>query len=66
MTGGEVDSTKGSLIRDAIGTSSLSSRFGVADGKPVKPFDIEHPTKGKGYHLRHASLEAESGSLFSW
>ena len=43
----------------------LASRFATADSKPVKPFDIEHPTKGKGYRLRHASLEGpESGVYF--
>ena len=64
VTGGEVHFTN-DLICDAISPSSLSSRFGVADGKPVKPFDIEHPTKGKGYRLRHASLEGpESGVYF--
>ena len=64
VTGGEVHFTN-DLICDAIGPTSLAARFGVADDKPVKPFDIEHPTKGKGYRLRHASLEGpESGVYF--
>ena len=64
VTGGRVHFTD-DLICDAIGPTSLAARFVVADSKPVKPFDIEHPTKGKGYRLRHASLEGpESGVYF--
>ena len=55
----------GDLICDAISPTSLSGRFGVADSKPVKPFDIEHPTKGEGWRLRYVSLEGpESGVYF--
>ena len=55
----------GNALFDHPNIGDLSSRFNTADGKPVKPFDIEHPTKGKGYRLRHASLEGpESGVYF--
>ena len=30
----------------------LASRFSSADGLPPKPFDIKHPTKGKGWRLK--------------
>ena len=42
----------------------LASRFGVADSKPVKPFDIKHPTKGDGWRLRHVSLEGPESAVF--
>ena len=42
----------------------LASRFGVADSLPPKAFDIEHPTKGKGWRLRHVSLEGPESAVF--
>ena len=42
----------------------LASRFATADGLPPKPFDIEHPTKGKGWRLRYVCLEGEVGVYF--
>ena len=54
----------GDLICDAISPSSLSGRFGVADSKPVKPFDIEHPTKGKGWRLRYVSIEGPESGVY--
>ncbi len=42
----------------------LASRFSTADKKPVKPFDIEHPTKGEGWRLRHVSLEGPESAVF--
>ena len=54
----------GDLICDAISPSSLSGRFGVADSKPVKPFDIEHPTKGKGWRLRYVSMEGPESGVY--
>ena len=35
---------------DCGNKGKLNARFGVADSKP-KPFDLEHPTKGKGHRL---------------
>ena len=41
---------------DCGNKGKLAARFGAADGRP-KPFDIEHPTKGKGHRLRYACIE---------
>ena len=38
---------------DCGNKGKLASRFATADAKP-KPFDLEHPTKGKGHRLRYA------------
>ena len=63
VTGGEVHFTN-DLICDAIGPTSLAARFGVADQKPVKPFDIQHPTKGEGWRLRYVSLEGPESGVY--
>tara|TARA_B100001769_G_C22009899_1_gene542710 strand:- start:78 stop:902 length:825 start_codon:yes stop_codon:yes gene_type:complete len=63
VTGGKVHFT-GDLICDAIGPTSLAARFGVADKKPVKPFDIQHPTKGEGWRLRYVSLEGPESGVY--
>ncbi len=41
----------------------LAARFGAADGKP-KPFDIQHPTKGKGHRLRYACIEGPEVGVY--
>ena len=41
----------------------LSSRFASADAKP-KPFDLEHPTKGKGHRLRYACIEGPEVGVY--
>ena len=41
----------------------LKDRFGVADSKP-KPFDMEHPSKGKGYRLRYACIEGPEVGVY--
>ena len=41
---------------DCGNKGKLAARFGAADGRP-KPFDIQHPTKGKGHRLRYACIE---------
>ena len=41
----------------------LASRFATADSKP-KPFDLEHPTKGKGHRLRHACIEGPEVAVY--
>ena len=63
VTGGKVHFTD-DLICDAIGPTSLAARFGVADKKPVKPFDIQHPTKGEGWRLRYVSLEGPESGVY--
>ena len=41
----------------------LASRFATADSKP-KPFDLVHPTKGKGHRLRHACIEGPEVAVY--
>ena len=41
----------------------LASRFATADAKP-KPFDLEHPTKGKGHRLRYACIEGPEVGVY--
>jgi hypothetical protein len=41
----------------------LKDRFDVADSKP-KPFDMEHPSKGKGYRLRYACIEGPEVGVY--
>ncbi len=55
---------KGDVICDAISPTSLAERFKVADQKPVKPFDIDHPTK-EGYRLRYACIEGPEAAVYT-
>ena len=48
---------------DCGNKGKLASRFSAADGKP-KPFDIEHPTKGKGHRLRYACIEGPEVGVY--
>ena len=48
---------------DCGNKGKLAARFGVADSKP-KPFDLEHPTKGKGHRLRHACIEGPEVAVY--
>ena len=41
----------------------LAGRFAAADAKP-KPFDLVHPTKGKGHRLRHACIEGPEVGVY--
>ena len=41
----------------------LAARFAAADASP-KPFDLEHPTKGKGHRLRYACIEGPEVGVF--
>ena len=41
----------------------LAARFAVADSKP-KPFDLEHPTKGRGHRLRYACIEGPEVGVY--
>ena len=49
----------------AVGTGgkTMSARFAESDGKP-KPFDIKHPTKGKGHRLRYACIEGPEVGVY--
>ena len=49
----------------AVGTGgkTMSARFAESDGKP-KPFDIQHPTKGKGHRLRYACIEGPEVGVY--
>ena len=46
------------------GGKTLSARFDEADSKPVKPFDISHPSKGKGHRLRYVCLEGPEVGVY--
>ena len=48
---------------DCGNKGALAERFGVADSKP-KPFDLEHPTKGKGHRLRYACIEGPEVAVY--
>ena len=48
---------------DCGNKGKLADRFDVADSKP-KPFDLEHPTKGKGHRLRHACIEGPEVAVY--
>ena len=48
---------------DCGNKGKLASRFATADAKP-KPFDLEHPTKGKGHRLRHACIEGPEVGVY--
>ena len=54
----------GDAIFTAISPNKLSARFGVADSLPAKPFDIDHPIKGKGWRLRYVSLEGPESGVY--
>ena len=41
----------------------LAGRFGAADAKQ-KPFDLVHPTKGKGHRLRYACIEGPEVGVY--
>ena len=48
---------------DTGNKGALASRFATADAKP-KPFDLEHPTKGKGHRLRYACIEGPEVGVY--
>ena len=48
---------------DCGNKGKLADRFATADSKP-KPFDLEHPTKGKGHRLRHACIEGPEVAVY--
>ena len=48
---------------DCGNKGKLADRFDVADSKP-KPFDLEHPTKGKGHRLRYACIEGPEVAVY--
>ena len=48
---------------DCGNKGKLAARFATADAKP-KPFDLEHPTKGKGHRLRYACIEGPEVAVY--
>ena len=48
---------------DCGNKGKLAERFGVADSN-TKPFDLEHPTKGKGHRLRYACIEGPEVGVY--
>ena len=54
---------KGNAYFDYGDIGDLQERFDTADKKPVKPFDIPHPTKD-GYRLRYACIEGPEAAVY--
>ena len=48
---------------DCGNKGKLAARFAAADASP-KPFDLEHPTKGKGHRLRYACIEGPEVAVY--
>ena len=48
---------------DCLSTGRLESRHQEADGRP-KPFDMVHPSKGKGNRLRYACIEGPEVAVY--
>ena len=48
---------------DCGNKGKLAARFGSADARP-KPFDLVHPTKGKGHRLRYACIEGPEVAVY--
>ena len=48
---------------DCGNKGKLAARFAGADARP-KPFDLVHPTKGKGHRLRHACIEGPEVGVY--
>ena len=53
----------GNVFVDYGDIGDLQERFDTADKKPVKPFDIPHPTKD-GYRLRYACIEGPEAAVY--
>ena len=53
----------GNAFFDHGNIGDLSSRFDAADASP-KPFDLVHPTKGKGHRLRYACIEGPEVGVY--
>jgi len=64
QTGALFTSTGDAIFAIGTGGLLLSARFAIADLKPFKPFDIQHPVKGEGYRLRHVSLEGPEVGVY--
>tara|TARA_B100000902_G_scaffold176163_1_gene169866 strand:+ start:2926 stop:3666 length:741 start_codon:yes stop_codon:yes gene_type:complete len=48
---------------DCLSTGRLESRHKVADSLP-KPFDMVHPSKGRGHRLRYACIEGPEVGVY--
>ena len=48
---------------DCGNKGKLAARFALADARP-KPFDLVHPTKGKGHRLRYACIEGPEVGVY--
>ncbi len=59
-----IDAFGDAIFQIGTGGMTLSARFVIADLKPIKPFDIQHPTKGEGWRLRYASLEGPEAGVY--
>ena len=66
ISGGSIYPLKveGDAVFTALTPLTLTARFALADLKPFKPFDIQHPIKGDGWRLRYASLEGPEAGVY--
>ena len=53
----------GNAFFDYGDIGDLQARFDTADGRP-KPFDMEHPSLGKGHRLRYACIEGPEVGVY--
>ena len=58
-----IDNAGDAIFAVGTGGQTLSARFSSADARP-KPFDIQHPSKGKGYRLRYACIEGPEVGVY--
>ena len=61
--GGYALYTGGNIYCDFGDIGDLQERFDTADGRP-KPFDMEHPSLGKGHRLRYACIEGPEVGVY--
>ena len=58
-----IDNAGDAIFAIGTGGQTLSARFSSADARP-KPFDIQHPSKGKGWRLRYACIEGPEVGVY--
>ena len=58
-----IDKQGDAIFKVGTGGQTLSARFSSADARP-KPFDIQHPSKGKGWRLRYACIEGPEVGVY--
>ena len=58
-----IDDSGEAMFKAGTSGKTMSERFKVADEKP-KPFDLVHPSKGKGNRLRYACIEGPEVGVY--